>query len=230
MNDINNGTLQSAGRLIYIKTDEITDGYAGLIANRIADTTGKPVIVAVLPGKNGIVKGSGRSRGGIKFFSCAGKFSERFERIGGHENAFGFTVKADDIDEIIDSIERSLGDYTVPSDDISIDCELDINIINTGFINELLLLEPCGNGNSEPVFMTKNLRLDAFSQFGNNHGKYMVSDNNPLTAIGWGKGMLMKDLFETGKPLDIVYRLENNSYNGVVTPRMILIDIKLSGD
>jgi single-stranded-DNA-specific exonuclease len=230
MHDIDTGTVRSEGRLIYIKTDEITDGYAGLIANRIADTTGKPVIVAVFPGKNGIVKGSGRSRGGVKFFSCAGKFSERFERIGGHENAFGFTIKADDIDEIIDLIDRSLGDYTVPSDDISIDCELDISTINTGFINELQLLEPCGNGNSEPVFITKNLRFDAFSQFGNNHGKYIVAYNNPLTAIGWGKGIQMKDLFETGRPLDIVYRLENNSFNGAVTPRMILINIKLSGD
>ena len=228
MSDINNGTLKSDGRLIYIKTDEITDGYAGLIANRIADTTGKPVIVAVLPGKNGIIKGSGRSRGGVKFFSCAGKFSERFERIGGHENAFGFTIKADDIDEIIDSIERSLGEYSAPSDEMMIDCELDINSITIDFINELRVLEPCGNGNSEPVFITKNLMFSSFSQFGNNHGKYMISDGRSLTAIGWGRGALMKDLFKTGRLLDIVYRLENNFFNGEVMPRMILIDIRLS--
>ena len=230
MNDINTGAMKSDGRLIFIKTDEITDGYAGLIANRIADATGKPVIVAVLPGKNGIIKGSGRSRGGVKLFSCAGKFSERFERIGGHENAFGFTAKAGEIDEIIDSIERSLGEYDAPSGEMMIDYELDTDSINIDFINELRLLEPFGNGNSEPVFRTHNLHFASFSQFGANHGKYMVSDYNRLTAIGWGMGALMKDFFQTGRPLDIIYRLENNSFKGSVTPRMILLDIKLSRD
>jgi single-stranded-DNA-specific exonuclease len=230
MERINAGTIKSDGRLIFLKTDEITDGYAGLIANRISDITGKPVIVAVLPGKNGIIKGSGRSRGGVKFFSCAERFSERFERIGGHENAFGFTVKADEIDEIVDSIERSLGEYSTPSAGITIDSVLEIESITVDFIHELSLLEPFGNGNSEPVFITKNVRFESFKQFGSNHGKYMVSDYNPLTAIGWGMGALMKDLFKKGMPLDIVYRLENNSFNGSVTPRMILMDMKLSQD
>jgi single-stranded-DNA-specific exonuclease len=230
MDDINAGTLKSDGRLIFIKTAEITDGYAGLIANRISDATGKPVIVAVLPGKEGIIKGSGRSRGGVKFFSCAGKFSDRFERIGGHENAFGFTVKAHRIDEIVESIEQSLGEFEAPEDEILIDQELEMDRINIQFIDELRMLEPFGNGNGEPVFITRNVRFASFNQFGANHGKYMVSENNALAAIGWGMGPLMKDLFHSGRPLDVVYRLEINSFNGSVTPRMILMDIKQSQD
>jgi len=40
---------------------------------------------------------------------------------------------------------------------------------------------------------------------------------------------MMKDFFESGKPLDIVYRLEYNSFNGSVSPRMIIQGILFAG-
>ena len=225
---IENGAVDSNGKIIHIKTDRIPEGYAGLIANRIADVNGKPVIVTVLPGKNGIVKGSGRSRGGRLFFTHFGKFSDLFERIGGHENAFGFTAKADRVDEIVTRVEECMDHGVMADDALDIDCELDIATINTRFINDLLILEPYGNGNREPVFAARNLTFESFQQFGNDHGKFMVSDYNPLVAIGWGIGSIMRDFFETGKPLDLVFRLENNNYNGKITPRMIIVKIDLS--
>ncbi len=228
LENINNGTLDSKGRLIHIKTDHIPEGYAGLIANRIADVTGKPVIVTVLPGRNGIVKGSGRSRGGAPFFSHFGKYSERFERIGGHENAFGFTIQADSVDEIVSLVEQGMDGGMVAPLASEIDCELDIACITTRFINDLQMLEPYGNGNTEPAFLSRNIAFESFQQFGNNHGKYFISEYNPLIAIGWGMGSKMKDLFEAGKPLDVIYRLENNCYNGKITPRMIIVDMKIS--
>ncbi|HNW30396.1 MAG TPA: hypothetical protein PKN50_18110, partial [Spirochaetota bacterium] len=97
------------------------------------------------------------------------------------------------------------------------------------FINDLQLLEPYGNGNREPLFMVRNIIFEAFQQFGNNHGKYILSDYNTLVAIGWGMGSEMKSLFETGKPLDLKVRLENNYFNGKVSPRMIILDMGISG-
>lgn len=226
LEDLDRESDVSKARLIHVKTDQIPEGYAGLIANRIADGTGKPVIVTVLPGKNGVVKGSGRSRGGTPFFSHFGGYSDRFERIGGHENAFGFTVQADRVDEIVSMIEQGMEEDPASAGEIEIDCELDIAQITVRFINELQMLEPYGNGNREPIFITRNVTFESIQQFGNNHGKYSISDYNPLVVIGWGMGSKMKDLFETGKPLDIVYRLENNIFNGRVTPRMIAIDLK----
>ncbi len=223
--NIKNGSLKSQGSIIHIKTDQIPEGYAGLIANRIADMTGKPVIVTVLPGKNGIVKGSGRSRGGSPFFSHFGKFTDRFERIGGHENAFGFTVRADLVDDIIGLIEQSIGQDAVAMDAIEIDHDLDVSCINSRFINDLQVLGPYGQGNSEPVFIARNIQFDSFQQFGNNHGKFFLSNYEPLAAIGWGMGESMNTFFESGKPLDLIFRLENSHYNGKVTPRMIIIDI-----
>lgn len=227
---IESGEMDSSGSMIYIKTDNIPDGYAGLIANRLADSTGKPVIVAAFPGKNGYVKGSGRSRGGIKFFSLIDGLRERFERIGGHENAFGFTAHADDLDGIIQSIEIAIRDNKDRSVPPEIERELEMEIIDIAFIKDLLRLEPFGSGNPEPVFITRRARFEAFVSFGNDHGKYIISKSNPLAAIGWGKGQIMRSYFEDGRPLDVTYRLENNVYNGYISPRMILMDIKQSDE
>ena len=230
MDQINNGELESSGYLIYIKTYDIPDGYAGLIANRIADSTGKPVIVAAFPGKNGLIKGSGRSRSGMKFFSLIDGISEQFERIGGHENAFGFTASATLIDQIIHSIEKTLRESDEHAAPLLPERELDMEIIDVAFINELYRLEPFGSGNSEPVFISRRAQFDSFLMFGKEHGKYSLSKLNPLAAIGWGKGAIMKKYFEEGRPFDVVYRLENNRYNGSISPRMILLDMKFSDE
>ncbi|OHD70069.1 MAG: single-stranded-DNA-specific exonuclease RecJ [Spirochaetes bacterium RBG_16_49_21] len=226
--DIKKGTLDSSGNIVYVKTDEIPDGFAGLLASRIADNVGKPVILVVFPGKNGIVKGSGRAGEGINFFSYVERFSGRFVRIGGHEQAFGFTAKAQEIDDIAASIESSFSDHPAQGKPAAVDCELEIGGINVVFIKQLEILEPYGNGNAEPIFRSTNLCFESFTLFGNNHGKYLIAENNPLSAVGWGMGPIMKDYFKAGRPLDVIYRLEANEYNGTVYPRMILIDIRFS--
>lgn len=229
LKDIDAGIIPTIGALIYIKTAEIPDGYAGLVANRISDVTGKPVIVAVLPGKNGIIKGSGRSRGGMEFFSRAEKLRDRFERIGGHENAFGFTARDAEVDDIVHDIGKALDPRSAaPVRDEPL-WEIDPSSVTTRFINDISRLEPFGSGNIEPVFITRGARFDSFAQFGNGHGKYVLNAGSPLTAVGWGMGPLMKDYFERDCALDLVYRLENNTFNGSVSPRMILLEIGVSG-
>lgn len=228
ISEISAGTKHSTGKLIYIKTDGIPDGYAGLIANRISDSTGKPVIVVVLPGKNGILKGSGRTKSSINFFSHIEMFSGRFERIGGHEKAFGFTVHADIIDEIMKDLEDSLVQDTANQSSTPVDCVLEPSIINSSFVRQLEIFEPCGSGNLEPVFKANCLTFDSFSSFGKNHGKFLLGDNRSISVIGWGMGPVMEEFYRSGRPLDLTFRLENNFFNGVTSPRLILIDISYS--
>ena len=226
--DINSGSHIIRDRIIFIKTGDIPDGYAGLIANRISDEIGMPTIIAVLPGKNGIIKGSGRSHAGGNFFSVVEQFRERFDRIGGHENAFGFTIHAGHIDEIILLIAASMKEIIDNEHHARVDAELDLSQISVDFIRQVALLEPFGAGNEEPLFISRNLLFETFVQFGKNHGRFVPGGREGLAAIGWGLGSLMKDFFESGKPLDIVYRLENNAFNGSVSPRMIIQTISYS--
>jgi single-stranded-DNA-specific exonuclease len=226
MDDIQSGRLDCSGGLIDIRADGIPEGYAGLIANRITDATGKPVIVSVLPPRNGLVKGSGRSRGGIPFFSIVQELRERFDRIGGHEHAFGFTVLHEDLDGVIAEISARVGGSSVIDEDrTSADCEISVKDVDVGFIRQLERLEPFGSGNPEPLFRASGVIPSSFAEFSARHGKYQFRGNPALTAIGWGMAEAMRNHYQGAKPLDLLFRLENNTFNGTVRPRMILVDI-----
>ncbi len=229
LEDIRNGNIDDSGGIIDVRADGIPEGYAGLIANRITDATGKPVIVSVMPPKNGLVKGSGRSRGGTPFFSIVQELRGRFDRIGGHENAFGFTAPHGELDAILSEISAMFkGTSIIHQEQPSDVFEISAKNIDAGLIRQVGLLEPFGSGNPEPLFRTSGIIPMSFSEFGSRHGKYHFNGNQALTAIGWGMADAMREYFESGKPLDLLFRLENNTFNGTVRPRMILGEVNYS--
>jgi single-stranded-DNA-specific exonuclease len=214
--------------LFFYMDNQIIDGLAGLIANRIADDFKKPVIIATGTGENGLVKGSGRSYGGFDFFKHTSGAAHLFERVGGHAQAFGFTAKENNVIEIIDIINNSLKEAYITENSVSIDLQLEIDDVNTAFINILHLLEPFGKCNEEPLFLIKDLSLDGFSSFGNQgtHGKYILAGN--IQAIGWNMFEKMNQFYSQKKNIDLLFKLENNEYMGKTYPRIIIVDIDYS--
>ena len=172
-------------KIYYYFGAEIISGLAGLIASRIADELKKPVIIAVEETDSYMVKGSGRSYNDFNFFRFVEPLSEMFERIGGHAQAFGFTARKDKMPAIINAINNAIDDKYEHDENLKIDTIIDIDEINSTLIDKLSILEPFGKNNEEPVFAAKKIKIETFSQFGNNsnHGKYVLS--NGLHVIGW---------------------------------------------
>lgn len=214
--------------IFFYMHDEIIDGLAGLIANRLADDLKKPAIIATGSDKNGIVKGSARSFGNFDFFKYTAPVSHLFERVGGHAQAFGFTAELANIKEIIDTINESIADNFIPEKTVQIDLIIEMDDINSNFIKNLSLLEPFGKCNEEPLFAVKKVKIEGFSSFGNlgNHGKFILSRN--IQAIGWNMFDKMNSYYTTKKDVDIIFKLENNEYMGKTYPRMILVDMDFS--
>jgi len=212
--------------LVVISSDKIPDGMAGLLANRIADKTGKPVIVLSAPFADGTVKGSGRCTTDFDFFSHVVPFSDLFEKIGGHPQAFGFTVRIDKTDRILNSIKESICNLEFSESRTDIDFELDVEVISVDYISSLKILEPYGKMNEEPVFFSKNIEPEAFTRFGKNmeHGRYYIN-NRKIDIIGWNLADQMEEKIDNKKIFDIVYKLENNDFRGRVSPRLVLLDI-----
>ncbi len=220
--DINNRNLY-----FYMGKD-IKSGLAGLIASRIADELKKPVIIAVEEPDSEMVKGSGRSYNEFNFFKYVEPFSNLFEKIGGHAQAFGFTAKKNLMYKIIDVINDSINDEFQKEPNLKIDTLIDINEINLSLIDKITLFEPFGKCNEEPVFVIKNIILENFSKFGNseNHGRYLLK--NEIYAIGWNMAEKMELYMSKNAPVDIVCNLEKNTFMNRTTPRLKIIDIDLS--
>ncbi len=215
-------------KIFFYMHDEISEGIAGLIANRLVDDYKKPVVIATGTDMNGIFKGSARSTANFDFFNYTADFHHLFERVGGHAQAFGFTADIKNIKEIADRLNNSIVDKFISNKSFKLNAFIDLKEINSGFIKNLSILEPFGKGNDEPLFLSNNIRIENFSTFGNqeNHGKYII--NKSLHAIGWNMSDIMSFFYNSKKDIDLIFKLENNEYMGKLYPRLIIIDIDFS--
>ncbi|MCL2154137.1 MAG: single-stranded-DNA-specific exonuclease RecJ [Leptospirales bacterium] len=222
----NDSGIKLNDNIFFYMNEEIIDGLAGLIANRLADDMKKPVIIAA--GTDGSIKGSARSYGNFDFLSHTLTIAHLFERLGGHAQAFGFTANQENIEEIINRINQSVADRFIPDKTIQIDAILDVNDINTLLIEKFSLLEPFGKKNETPVFISRQIKIEEFSSFGstNNHGKFII--NNSLQVIGWNMFDKMDSYYKVKKNVDLIYNLTQNEFLGKTSPRLILIDIDFS--
>jgi single-stranded-DNA-specific exonuclease len=220
--------IKTNDHIFFCMDDEIIDGLAGLIANRLADDVKKPVIIATGAGKDGSIKGSARSYGDFDFLCHTSTITHLFERLGGHAQAFGFTTPIKNIEEIINTINRSVGESFVADKTIQIDLILDVNDINTSLIKKLSILEPFGKNNEEPVFILKQIKIEEFSSFGStkNHGKFYI--NNSLEVIGWNMFDKMDSYYKAKKNVDLIFNLTQSEFLGKTLSRLILIDIDFS--
>jgi len=218
-------------RLVYIRSAEVPDGIAGLVANKISEKTGRPAIVVSDREGETVVKGSGRCILEFNFLSFMEKYSHRFERLGGHQQAFGFSVQSSIVDGIMESLDRDLLDAAIPPRKYIVDAEVDIADIDLGLALELKKLEPFGKCNEEPLFLSKNVKPGAFSRFGGAgaHGKFLFRGKADIEAIGWKMADTMEALFRADTLIDMLYTIEVNEFRGMESPRLIISGIISDG-
>jgi single-stranded-DNA-specific exonuclease len=80
-----------------------------------------------------------------------------------------------------------------------------------------------------PVFITKNVWNTSWSKIvKEQHVRFVVKNEN-VTMTGIGFNMSEKfSLLEMNKPIDIVYTLDENEWNGETNLQLKVIDIRLS--
>ncbi len=226
ISEITDGKHTAGDNLIFIVSEKVPEGLCGLIANRIAGAVDKPVIIISLWDGKAIVKGSGRTMSDFNFFSIVESCAYLFEKIGGHKQAFGFTIDRNKIEMMKEKIGGSITDNSTKMTDYNIDLAIPLEAVNYNFINNLELLEPYGHKNNECLFLTRKAVLRDFKRFGKhmNHGKYMFQNNRTIEAIGWDMADVMEQ-YLSKKTVDIIFRVENNIYNNSISPRMLIVDL-----
>jgi single-stranded-DNA-specific exonuclease len=92
-------------------------------------------------------------------------------------------------------------------------------------------MEPFGPQNMRPVFMATNVADTGYSKIVKDlHIRFVLKqDGKTFTGIGFN----MADKFylvETRKPLDIVFTIDENEWNGETNLQLKVIDIRLTED
>ena len=205
-------------------------GVVGIVASRLIETYYRPTIVLTRSGE--VAAGSARSVAGFNLYEAIHACKEHLLGYGGHFAAAGMTLLPENVEAFADKFEQVVSatihpDSLIP--EIVIDAEVSFNDLTLSFFNIICQMEPYGPENMRPIFIVRNV-----SDSGNTklvkeqHIKFCLKQNN-CSFKGIGFNLASKfPLTKAGKPLDVVFTLEENEWNGVKSLQLKVVDLKLS--
>jgi len=189
-------------------------GVLGIVASRIARRYHRPTIVIGFD-ENGMGKGSGRSIEGLNLVEALSRSAERLDKFGGHEMAAGLALHEENFDLFADAFRKAARE--VLSEEalqpcVRLDHELAFTEIDMDFLRWHEMLQPFGNGNTQPLFLAREVEPVALPRVvnekhlifrlrqGNRHRRAVFFDGvaNPLPPTPW----------------DIAFRIRADEYQG----------------
>lgn len=144
----------SVGRIILLCNESWNSGFVGIVAARLVDEFGCPVILFV---KNGnMLKGSARSIENVNIYEALKACEEHLVEFGGHSQAAGVNVTEENFENLNRALEeymssRFADDDFIPTVYVNGSLSDDFS---PKFVKEMELLEPFGVGNRRPMFET----------------------------------------------------------------------------
>ncbi|HBJ35189.1 MAG TPA: single-stranded-DNA-specific exonuclease RecJ [Planctomycetaceae bacterium] len=208
-------------------------GVIGVVAGRLAEKYGKPVIVISLDqtgGKPGI--GSGRAgTPHVNLHEALSECASRLVRFGGHKAAAGLTIAEDQIDDFRSEFYEAVSRQTIDSDSVSeilIDAQAPLGQLNLQTVTQIEQLSPFGQGNPRPVLCSSGVTLAEPSRRmggGDRHLSVRLTQHNiHIRAVAFGQGDWCDDLNACEGPIDIAYRPVINDFAGRRNVEIQLVD------
>jgi len=205
-------------------------GVVGIVASRLIEHHYRPTIVLTKSGD--VAAGSARSVPGFNLYEAIHACREHLLGYGGHFAAAGMTLELEQVDAFREKFEAVVSSVITPElliPEICIDAEIELKDIKQSFFDIISQMEPFGPENLRPIFITRNVKDNGWSKIAKeDHIRFsLVQDNTTITGIGFR----MADRFHlmTNKqPIDIVYTIDENEWNGNKNIQLKMIDIRSS--
>ena len=147
------------GDFVIVEINDSHEGVLGIVAGKLREKINRPVVV--ISRNEDTYKGTGRSIPGVDLFAMLDKYRDKFISFGGHSAACGFTIGADDIDDLRKDLNEDLRKATEDDKELlavrhDCDAEIESDDVDMDLADALSLLEPCGKDNEVPVFLIRN--------------------------------------------------------------------------
>ena len=204
-------------------------GVIGIVASRLVEAFYKPTMVISI--HDGIGKGSCRSIDQCNMYEMLTFANDTLIQFGGHAQAAGFSVQAEDIDALREKASEYCR-HTLTEEDyipiVDIDGTVSSEEITIELIDQIATLEPYGMGNSTPVFAILKIRVQNLYPMGfqKNHCKIILQgQQGPLDAVAWQGEHYMQEVF-ADDPVKVAFSLQKNEWQGVVTPQLVVQDLE----
>lgn len=206
-------------------------GIVGLAASRLTEKYYRPTII--------IERGSEQSRGSCRSIAefhitkALDQVAHLLVRHGGHAAAAGFTLDNANLPAFHEAMlaiaTEQLADHPLQPQ-LEIDMELPFHLIDYALIEQLQQLEPTGEGNPTPLFMSRHLQLinhRVMGADGTHLQLEVASEGKGFRAVGFGLGEWADHL---PARVDLAYNLSINEWQGKRSIQLMVKDIRPSDD
>ena len=201
-------------------------GVVGIVASRLMRQYHKPTFIIAID-KDGIGKGSGRSIEGISLVDAIRACEGDLLAGGGHAMAAGLSIE----EGKLDAFRKNFADYVLSNSNaeqrqpkLMYDAEISFGQLSLEFLSSYELLQPFGNGNPQPVFISREVGLSRSPQhMKNNHLRFMLRQGyHEQDAVYFGGG----EHPLPDPPWDIAFTVDRNTFRGRTTLQLIIQDVR----
>jgi len=205
-------------------------GVVGIVASRLIEHYYRPTVVLTRSGE--YAAGSARSVPGFNLYEAIHACREHLLGYGGHFAAAGMTLELEKVETFRSKFEEVVASSIDPGlliPEIEINAEISLDDIKWPFFNILSQMEPFGPDNLRPQFIARGVTDTGYSKIVKEDHIRFVLRQQGVTMNGIGFGMAEKfQLLQEKEPLDIVFKIEENEWNGEKSLQLRMIDFRLS--
>ena len=204
-------------------------GVIGIVASRLSRDYFRPSVVLSIDGDTAF--GSGRSVGDISLIDLLNDTSEYLIRYGGHPMAAGLSLKTSDIPDFFNAFNLALKKYSTPGHflpSVDFDGEVTIHELDDDFFIHLEKLSPFGCGNREPSYRINALLPENLASAAGKHTRGVLTDRDGVSIqfIAFNRDI---SSMPSSYLWDVIATPQINSFRGMETPQLQLIDLRDSG-
>lgn len=218
-------------RVLVFNGDNWHHGVIGIVASRISERFGKPCFILTNEA-DGITRGSARSFGKFSIFKCLDYCADILEKFGGHMGAGGFSLKTADIQVFDDKIQEyaKINHDVMPVFSIVADKLIKPDEMTIENIESLKLLEPFGEGNTEPLFVISGALVENIVPLSNGvHTKLVLKYGNIVLEALIFRTSPQELGMHTGENWNFIVSLNINSFRGKNSVSAIIKDYRKCG-
>jgi single-stranded-DNA-specific exonuclease len=219
----------SKDRAIVVGSERWSPGVAGLVASKLVEKFCLPSAVVCFEGDYG--KGSARSVPAFDITDALGKVTAGLVRFGGHRAAAGFTIRRSEYEAFRESL-MDVASQTLTLADarpkIMIDMETEPAFINKDLLTRIKALEPFGEGNPAPVFMSRGLSFASSTVVGKDRNHARLALPGGTCVMGFHMADRLGAADTRNRRYDIVYTAELSVWRETERVQFNLLDFRKS--
>ncbi len=218
---------------IVLGSPEWHAGVVGIVASRLVEHYGRPVILIALKAGDELSTGSGRSLPGFELHTALKSCESLLASYGGHAMAAGVRLLPSNLEAFrarLCEVATKTYQGAAPTPQLLLDAEVPLSSMSLNLLRDLDRLEPYGCENPRPRFQATRVTVDGIPKKvgqGERHVSLRLRQGNTsLRAIAFGQGERFDELAEPGAEFVIAFTPRLNEWQGYKSVQIEVVDFR----